>query len=273
MSRTTPTPAITARKSSCAFFSSRRRHTRYWRDWSSDVCSSDRRRASASPFLCLIDDHLLCPDKACLLHELEKRLVNARVVRQLGVERGDEEAAVPEEHGIAVELGEHLDARTRVGDPRRADENSAEWLGAVRELHVRLEAPDLPAVRVSLDGEVDEAEVVTVEQDHPGARPEDGRGEAANRLLEPVEPGEPADRRRLPAGEDKAVQPVEVAGPPHLHDVCPETFEHPRVLADVPLDGENADHGFPRHAQIVSAAKSKARARTNPACLRLKEME
>src|SRR3712207_9554302 len=28
------------------FFSSRRRHTRYWRDWSSDVCSSDL----ASPF-------------------------------------------------------------------------------------------------------------------------------------------------------------------------------------------------------------------------------
>src|ERR1035437_6887351 len=25
----------------CLFFSSRRRHTRYWRDWSSDVCSSD----------------------------------------------------------------------------------------------------------------------------------------------------------------------------------------------------------------------------------------
>src|SRR3712207_7454620 len=26
---------------SCVFCSSRRRHTRYWRDWSSDVCSSD----------------------------------------------------------------------------------------------------------------------------------------------------------------------------------------------------------------------------------------
>src|SRR5215217_5001298 len=26
------------------FFSSRRRHTRYWRDWSSDVCSSDLRK-------------------------------------------------------------------------------------------------------------------------------------------------------------------------------------------------------------------------------------
>src|SRR3712207_6909148 len=27
--------------SSFFFFSSRRRHTRYWRDWSSDVCSSN----------------------------------------------------------------------------------------------------------------------------------------------------------------------------------------------------------------------------------------
>src|SRR3712207_1475137 len=31
------------------FFSSRRRHTRYWRDWSSDVCSSDLRGAHRHP--------------------------------------------------------------------------------------------------------------------------------------------------------------------------------------------------------------------------------
>src|SRR3712207_7777866 len=30
------------------FFSSRRRHTRYWRDWSSDVCSSDLMVAPSS---------------------------------------------------------------------------------------------------------------------------------------------------------------------------------------------------------------------------------
>src|SRR5258707_11412876 len=30
------------------FFSSRRRHTRYWRDWSSDVCSSDLLRLPGS---------------------------------------------------------------------------------------------------------------------------------------------------------------------------------------------------------------------------------
>src|SRR3712207_9122030 len=31
----------------CCFFSSRRRHTRYWRDWSSDVCSSDLKAGMA----------------------------------------------------------------------------------------------------------------------------------------------------------------------------------------------------------------------------------
>src|SRR3712207_1905114 len=38
------------------FFSSRRRHTRYWRDWSSDVCSSDlsSRRWLALALLCAV---------------------------------------------------------------------------------------------------------------------------------------------------------------------------------------------------------------------------
>src|SRR5215203_6965119 len=35
------------------FFSSRRRHTRYWRDWSSDVCSSDLDLRRGDP----VDDH------------------------------------------------------------------------------------------------------------------------------------------------------------------------------------------------------------------------
>src|SRR3712207_4778577 len=53
------------------FFSSRRRHTRYWRDWSSDVCSSDlgisasrspsvaeSRITSSSSFACQISQSL-----------------------------------------------------------------------------------------------------------------------------------------------------------------------------------------------------------------------
>src|SRR6185295_19949644 len=48
------------------FFSSRRRHTRYWRDWSSDVCSSD----------------LGCPDRRD--HELEGRLGRDHQLLSLG---------------------------------------------------------------------------------------------------------------------------------------------------------------------------------------------
>src|SRR5882757_1388248 len=43
------------------FFSSRRRHTSYWRDWSSDVCSSDLRHKRHARFTAR-DQHGLAPD-------------------------------------------------------------------------------------------------------------------------------------------------------------------------------------------------------------------
>src|SRR3712207_8867606 len=39
------------------FFASRRRHTRYWRDWSSDVCSSDL----SEKYRAILSDMALCP--------------------------------------------------------------------------------------------------------------------------------------------------------------------------------------------------------------------
>src|SRR5947209_13457973 len=41
MARRWQAPGAPTRALCGLFFSSRRRHTRYWRDWSSDVCSSD----------------------------------------------------------------------------------------------------------------------------------------------------------------------------------------------------------------------------------------
>src|SRR6476659_7118412 len=54
------------------------------------------RLASAAPFLCLIEDHLLCPDTGLLPYSLQEQFVHARILRQLGMERRDEEAAVAE---------------------------------------------------------------------------------------------------------------------------------------------------------------------------------
>src|SRR6187551_1976492 len=67
------------------------------------------RFASAAPFLCLIDDHLLCPDTQRLPHPVEEQFVHARIFRQLGMECGNEEPPFPQEDGLAVVLGKHLD--------------------------------------------------------------------------------------------------------------------------------------------------------------------
>src|SRR3954470_17389666 len=138
------------------------------------------RFASAAPFLCLIDDHLLCPDKPSLLYRFEEQLVQPRVVRQLRMEGGDEEAALAREHRAAVDLGEHLDVRPDLLEPRRADEHRPHGAVEAVDREVRLERGDLAAERVALDGDVHETEVVPVEHDHPGAGAEDGPDEATD---------------------------------------------------------------------------------------------
>src|SRR5438309_1586827 len=130
------------------------------------------RFASAAPFLCLIDDHLLCPDTHRLPYRLEEQLVNPRIFRELGMERGNEQPAVAEQDGNAVVPGQHLDAGTDVGHPRRTDEHAAQGFVLALELQIRLEARDLTPVRVPLHLEVGETEMVAVEDDHPRARSE-----------------------------------------------------------------------------------------------------
>src|SRR5438874_1595662 len=211
------------------------------------------RFASAAPFLCLIEDHLLCPDTRCLPYEIQEKLVDARVVGELGMERRDEHAPLPREHRMAVDLGEHLDFGAGVVDPRRADEDPAHGL-AETNIEVGLEAAHLASERVALHTEVGEPEVVAIENDHPRARSEDGRLEAAQRLVQPVQAHEPRDRRRLAAGQDQAVEPLQLLGQADLDRLGAEAPEHIRVLAEVPLHGEDADPKPPLHEAIVGSA-------------------
>src|SRR5262252_7056046 len=81
------------------------------------------RLASAAPFLCLIEDHLLCPDTGDLL---EEQFVQTGVVGQLRMERRDEETALARQDRMAVDLSEHLDVGPDLLDPRRPDEDGAE---------------------------------------------------------------------------------------------------------------------------------------------------
>src|SRR5690349_25062388 len=89
------------------------------------------RFASAAPFLCLIDDHLLCPDTSLLSDDIQEALVDARVVGQLRVKSSNEEPSLARQHRMAVDFREPLDARPRLFEPRRPDEDRAERLVAV----------------------------------------------------------------------------------------------------------------------------------------------
>src|SRR5262245_20328993 len=207
------------------------------------------RFASVAPFFRLIDAHLLCPDKARLPHRLEKELVHARVVRELGVEGSDQEPALPEEHGLAVELCQHLDAVARAGHAGRPDEHASEGRVIPRQVEVGLEAEHLAAVAVARDLEVDEAEVVAVEDDQSRAGAEHGLLEAPNRILEPVEPHQAHERRRLAARDDEPVKARELLRLAHLDRLRTEPPQHRRVLAEVSLHSEDSDP-HPAHSRF-----------------------
>src|SRR3990172_6061967 len=136
--------------------------------------------------------------------------------------------------------------------PRRAS--------AAGERNVALEAPPLAAVAVPPHGQVDLAEKrlardavhgLAREEDHPGARPEDRSRKGPDGVLEPVEPDEPPDRGGLAAGDDEAVEPLELLGLSHLDGVGAPPAERRDVLAEVPLDCQNADS----HTGILGAAR------------------
>src|SRR3954469_12147719 len=107
------------------------------------------RLASAAPFLCLIEDHLLCPDTAPLLYRGEEELVHAGVVGQLGMEGSREKAAVADEHGLTIELGQDLDVLPHLTHARRTNEDASQRPAVARQVQVRTEAPHLAAARVS----------------------------------------------------------------------------------------------------------------------------
>src|SRR3954463_433378 len=86
------------------------------------------RFASAAPFLCLIEDHLLCPDTRRLPHLIEEQFVHARIFRQLGMKRRSEEAALAEKHRLTVVLRQHLDGRPEVAHAWGTDEDSPQGL-------------------------------------------------------------------------------------------------------------------------------------------------
>src|SRR5207302_3021852 len=81
--------------------------------WRISLANNLPRALSCAPFLCLIVAHLLWPD-IDRSTPFEEQLVDAAVVAQFRVERGDEDRPLPAQHRRAVDGGQYVDA---VADP------------------------------------------------------------------------------------------------------------------------------------------------------------
>src|SRR5450759_541666 len=225
------------------------------------------RLASAAPFLCLIDDHLLCPDTRCLPYDLTEELVDARVVGELGMERRDKDTTFARQYGPAFVLGENLNGWTGALDPWRSDEDGAQRPTLARQLEVGLERAHLTPVGVAANDDVGQAEQrlagqavdgIPGEQDHAGAGAEDGAFESADRRLELVGAHQLADRGGLAAGDDQPVEPVELVRFSHLARLNAEPPEHGQVLAEVSLHGKDADTKRPIHTPSLDSGLHRA---------------
>ena len=195
----------------------------------------------------------------------------ARVVRELGVEGSDQEPALPEEHRLAVELGQHFDVLAGALHSRSPDEDAAERLLLAREVEIGFEARDLTSVGVSGDVDVEETEVLVVEHDQAGAGAENGPLEPAHSLFEPVEPHQAHECRRLAAGDDEPVEPLHLLGLPYLDRIGAEAPQHRSVVAEVALHGEDADlHVENRSCGYGGSAELRRRASQSPISIRAK---
>ena len=126
---------------------------------------------------------------------------------------------------------------------------------------VRLEGADLAAEGVAAALDVEHAEVLAVEHDHARAGAEHRRAgarELAQRLGEPLALDPERHRRRLAAGDDQAVEPVEVGGHAHLAHVGAEAAQHLAVRLEVALERQDADSSMRYQPRLASSCASSS---------------
>ena len=180
-------------------------------------------------------------------YQLQEPLVHARVVRQLRVERRDEEPPVAQSTGSPSCSASTSTPAPTSANARRADEDAAQRLVVARERRGRPRSSRpgartrsaRPRGRRARGGSRSRTII-------PAHVPNIGPREPPDGLVEPVQAHQAHERRRLAAGDHEPVEPVELLRLAHLDDVRAEPAQHRRVLAKVALHCQNADRHAPR---------------------------
>jgi hypothetical protein len=172
------------------------------------------------------------------------------------MERGDQHRPVASCDDVPFAGREDFHVRCGALHPRGTDEHGAHRAptGAVYR-QICLEAAYLAAERVASRDDVHEPQRrrpafdgVARHNDETGARAVNGAAvsmEVPDGRREVKGIHQLAHRSALAAGDDQAVEAVELSRLAHFDSTCPESLEHDAVLAEVALQGEHA-HRQPR---------------------------
>src|SRR5690606_40508853 len=85
------------------FFSSRRRHTRFSRDWSSDVCSSDLQPGKCQAEKIILQDRCLDRERKASEWPVLEQRVPQRIIDVIGAHKEDQHGARSEERRVGKE--------------------------------------------------------------------------------------------------------------------------------------------------------------------------
>ena len=179
--------------------------------------------------------------------------MHAAVLRELGVERGDEDTALPGQYDLAPAVGQGRYRGMDAGDFRRANEHHLQRFGAqvVRQRRSqRHKAVNLPSVGVTSRHNVNESQTplrrqgLLRQQDEACAGSEDGSALGMKLLKSRAHRHrrhESQQRRAFPAWNDDPLHVSEIGWLLDEFRLDAQFAKHPFVSGEIALQGQEAN--------------------------------
>src|ERR1019366_4039727 len=181
--------------------------------------------------------------------QLQKLLVDARIVGQLGMESCCHDTSLPHQHGISAVFRQDFYALTHALDPRRANKDHLQRFAAERAGGFDDGGIDLASVSVAADRNVDRIEALLMrvldlfgQHDRSGAGAERGLAvHEITQLLKSFFTEELQKGTRLAPWNNQAIDLAELLRFADEYNFCAQFFQAAAMRIEIALEGKNTN--------------------------------